>query len=207
MGNCYADDLQDWACGKAHHKQKVINTLPIKSRQNTLPLNDHQNKQSNVILNYIRPNPKTLEETIVNNRIDYVLNGFKHDLFPANYMRSGKRRSWGVGTDIPSNTSLCPEIFAFDELFKKCMYEVIKFSKSLKGNYGNSGPPQLILNYKNGIYKLTIECYDRDGNLIKKRIFQLNKNITCMYLRTIIEENLNLYDLCNATATYENNKN
>ena len=84
------------------------------------------------------------------------------------------------------------------------MKTVIHYSKSLKGNYGNSGPPQLILNYVNNNFILTIECYKRNGDLCVLRKLMVPENMTRMYIRTIIEENLNLYDLYNEIATYEN---
>ena len=190
MGNC--NDISEWALGKGHCPQKIkmINITPKITK-------------FNYNYNYLKHYPKTQEDSIINEKINYILYGLKHDLFPANYRSNGKRWSWGVGTDIPSEINVDFEVFAFDNLLKQIMKTVIHYSKSLKGNYGNSGPPQLILNYVNNNFILTIECYKRNGDLYMLQKLMVPENMARMYIRTIIEENLNLYDLYNEVATYE----
>ena len=195
MGNCYSADIEEWAFGKGHCPPKIKMTN-ITQKTNIIPKINH--------LNYSRPLPKTPEEKIINEKIDYILYGLEHDLFPANYRCNGKRWSWGVGTDIPSDTKLSAEVFAFDRILKQNMAFVINYSKSLKCNYGDSDPPQLIMNYVNNKFILTIECYARNGNLIMSCRLIFPKDVAIMYIRTIIEEKLNLYDLYNIVATYEN---
>ena len=200
MGNC--NDIEEWALRKGHcpPKIKMTNITPkINQFSYDRPLPKINQ------FNYTRSLPKTQEEKNINEKIDYILYGLEHDLFPANYRHNGKRWSWGVGTDIPSEITVDTEVFAFDRILHQNMIKVIKYSKSLKGNYGDSGPPQLILNYVNNNFILTIECYKRNGELYMLRnLLVPNENMTRMYIRTIIEENLNLYDLYNEIATYEN---
>lgn len=212
MGICQSDDfdVNDWAFGKGHYRAKQCRTKQCRAKKAihvsvTRPLiKSKQPTPKPPQLKYIRPHSKTIEEADVNFRIDYILHGLENDLFPANYTSTGNRRSWGVGTDIPSDIKVDSEVFAFDDLFKKHMNLVINYSKTLKSNYGDSGPPQLILNYKYGKYILRIECYTRDSELILNAKYTMDKSIARMYLRTMIEEGLNVYDLYNEIATYEN---
>lgn len=187
MGICFGDEMG------TNEKFYIVKQLPKK----------HIIVKNKKKIKYVAPTPTTQKEANVNILIDYIMHGVEHDLFPANYRHNGNRWSWGVGVSIPSDTLLTADVFAFDDKLKQHMDKVIHYSKSLEGDYGNSGPPQLILNYDNGYFKLVLECYARDGDLIMNRLFVLSKNITRMFIRTIIEEDNTFYDLYSTPATYE----
>jgi hypothetical protein len=213
MGSCQSNnfDIIDWAFGKGHCKERKAITWissytdPKTGVKYNFPPPQTKPKIQHEVT-YTRPWSKNIEEAEVNYKIDYIIYGLEHDMFPANYSHSGRRRSWGVGTDIPSDIKVDPEVFAFDNLFKNYMYQVIKYSKSLNGNYGCSSSPQLILDYKNGKYILSIECYTRHGSMYLNAKCTMYKDVARMYLRTMIEEGLNVYDLYNEIATYENKR-
>jgi len=191
MGICFGDEMG------TNEKVYIVKQLPKK----------HIIVGNKKEIKYVVPIPTTQKEANVNILIDYIMHGVEHDLFPANYRHNGNRWSWGVGVSIPSDTLLTADVFAFDNKLKQYIGKAISYSKSLKGDYGNSCPPQLILNYGidngNGYFKLVLECYARDGDLIMNQRFVLSKNITRMFIRTIIEENNTFYDLYSTPATYE----
>ena len=190
MGICFGDEMG------TNEKFYIVKQLPKK----------HIMLGNKKEIKYVMPTPTTQNESNINRLIDYIMYGIEHDLFPANYRDNGNRWPWGVGVSIPSETSLTSDVFAFDDKLKQCMNKVIRYSKSLKGDYGYSGPPQLILNYGDGYFKLVLECYARDGDLIMNWLFALSRNITRMFIRTIIEEGNTFYDLYTTPATYEKNK-
>lgn len=120
MGICWSDIDMD-AIDK-----KLINT------KSTIP------KQ--IIIKYTKLEPSTLEEHTTNKQIEYIINGLKQDLFPANYKRNGDRWTWGVAISIPSDITLNPDVFTFDKTLCEDIKNTINYSKSLKGDYGDSGP-------------------------------------------------------------------
>lgn len=207
MGICYGielDEIGEYAFGKGHMKsEKTVSSeknISINPQIACMTKNPSTQKQT---IEYIIPTPLTQEEMNINILIDYIMHGLEYDLFPANYRYNGKRWPWGVATCIPSETLLDGMAFDFNNVLSIQIKKVIKYSKSLKGNYGDSGPPQIILNYKDNGFKLIIECYKRNGSLCVEKKYSISREIARMFIRTIIEENGYFYDLDNPTATYE----
>jgi len=162
-------------------------------------------KQINTI-KYIKPEPSTLEEQNINERIEYIVNGLKQDLFPTNYRRNGERWSWGVAIDIPSNTSFNPDVFAFDKMLYDDIKYTINYSKSLNGDYGDSSAPQIIINYSDDCFTLKIECYKRNAELYRYHKYLLNEDAIYVFLSIIIKEGLVFYDLSGNPAKYDPDK-
>lgn len=143
-----------------------------------------------------------LELESQNERVNYLINGLKQDLFPCNYKNNGERWSWGIAISIPSNDTIPVNSFSFNKTLQKEIGKAIKFSQALKGDYGDSGPPQLILNYIKDKFVLIIECYDREANTFAKHL-NLSEALTIMYIETMFKEGKQFYDLSCKTATYE----
>ena len=180
----------------------------VDEYENDLPKHNNETIKTKIKNNKSGPRPLTEKEAMVNIKIDYIMNGLYCDLFPANFSRQNKRCSWGVAISLESATPIHSEVFAFNDNLKKGIFFAILHTKKLRGDYGNSSPPQLILNYYHDGYILNIECYNRDGQLNHcSSCIVLSKQDTRMYVRTIIEEGYVFYDLYKPEATYDPDKN
>lgn len=97
-------------------------------------------------------------------KVNYLLHGLEHNLFPCNFSDTKRRQPWGIGYSVLPDTELNPDLFAFNQDLQKDINRVIELAKSFPDDYKDQEQiePQLILNYLQG-YVLNIECYDLDG--------------------------------------------
>ena len=105
----------------------------------------------------------------------------------------------GVGISIYINTPLTKKSFSFNDQLNLYLKEAIDHTNIIYNDgdefqYGDAGPPQFLLDYKNKKFKLTIELYDRDAK-VHTRIMILNPRDTKLYLNEILLKNVKIYDL------------
>lgn len=137
-----------------------------------------------------------------NERVNYLLHGLKQDLFPCNYGDDNERWTWGISTVIYSKDTISQDAFFFNSTLQREIAKAIKFSQALEDDYGDAGPPQLILNYVNNCFVLTIECYDRDASIHDVQL-KLSEAVTIMYIEATLREGKQFRDLLCKFATYE----
>jgi hypothetical protein len=100
-------------------------------------------------------------------KVNYLMHGLEHDLFPCNFSNTGKRQSWGIGFTILPDTTLTSDPFAFNQNLQRDMVRVLDHVRSFSDDYKKSDQlePQFVLNYLQG-YVLNIECYIDNGTVI-----------------------------------------
>lgn len=154
---------------------------------------------------------------------EHILLKLKNNEFPGNRMlRKGKMvdESWGVGSQVFRDTPLKPEMFDFSPTLKRCMILAIEHSIKIStkpfndnhgidrdgeqmwqgdgNNYGDGGPPQLILDYTcDDYYTLKIECYEREPFLSKthSNIIKLKFGRASRFLEALLDTDILIYDL------------
>lgn len=151
-----------------------------------------------------------------------ILLKLKNNKFPGNprMRKETIDESWGVGAQIFRDTPLRPEMFDFFPTLKRCIKLAIEHSFKIStkpfnddygidcngkelleldgNNYGDGGPPQLILDYnKCDEYVLKIECYERNPYLSKthSNIIKLNYREALLFLETLLSADIKIYDL------------
>lgn len=138
-------------------------------------------------------------------KVNYLMHGLEHDLFPCNFSKTEKRQPWGIGSTILPETKLTSDLFGFNQDLQRDMVRVLDHVRGFPSDYKQLDQiePQLILNYLQG-YVLNIECYTEDGIAIPS-LHLLSRDDARNFILTIGADKF--YDLMvtgpDSKATYE----